>query len=197
MLEKFYKLVALCHGQFTADSNFLTKFELFAAGKYTELAQMLAKNIDGFINDIKAISQDIKSACQEKNIPNYYTNEYGMDEDVINWHPDTESIDAIETDGKFEPVDTENGTTEEAMLKTAVKMSRKQAGKKFAEMIRNGEFDKNETYRIIFLNETRNGVPLELFCLRFSDGELRLYVDGVFPDDRWNDAASAWFSSNK
>lgn len=76
-------------------------------------------------------------------------------------------------------------------------MSRKQAIQKFTEMIRNGEFDKNETYRIIFLNETRNGVALELVCIRDSGGELSLFIYGVNPDGGWRGAGLAWFASNE
>lgn len=83
------------------------------------------------------------------------------------------------------------------MEKSAVKMSRKQAIQKFTEMIRNGEFNKNETYRIIFLNETRNGVALGLICARYSDGELYLYVDKVDPGNRWYGADRAWFARNE
>lgn len=67
------------------------------------------------------------------------------------------------------------------MQESAVKMSLSQAIVKFTEMLKNGDFDKSETYRIIFLTETRNGNPLELVCRRDSDGELRLCVCDVHP----------------
>ena len=198
MLEKFYKIVAMCHAQFNTSGNqFLTKFELFATGKYEELAKYASKNIEKFISEVTNELASFKAAYQAKNIVSYYDNELGADRDIIKWHPDTESIDEVNIDGGFTAVDTTNGTTEAEMLKTAVKMSRKQAIAKLKKMVQDGEFDKNETYRIIFLNETKNGTPLELVCYRRSDGRLNLCVRGVSPDSRWNDADNAWFSSNK
>ena len=188
----------MCHAQFNTSGNqFLTKFELFATGKYEELAKYASKNIEKFISEVTNELASFKAAYQAKNIVSYYDNELGADRDIIKWHPDTESIDEVNIDGGFTAVDTTNGTTEAEMLKTAVKMSRKQAIAKLKKMVQDGEFDKNETYRIIFLNETKNGTPLKLICGRHSDGELGLYVYEVHPDHRWNGAGRAWFSSNK
>ena len=198
MLEKFYKIVAMCHAQFNTSGNqFLTKFELFATGKYEELAKYASKNIEKFISEVTNELASFKAAYQAKNIVSYYDNELGADRDIIKWHPDTESIDEVNIDGGFTAVDTTNGTTEAEMLKTAVKMSRKQAIAKLKKMVQDGEFDKNETYRIIFLNETKNGTPLKLICYRGSDGKLDLHVSEVYPVNGWYGAAYAWFSSNK
>jgi hypothetical protein len=157
----------------------------------------MKKFIDAFISDMKSTVSKIGDAIKTKNIPSYYDNEYGIYMNVINWHPDTASIDEPNIDGKFVFVDTKNGTTEAEMRQSAVKMSRKQAGAKFAQMILDGEFDKNQTYRNIFLNETRGGVPLELLCGRLSGGRLYLYVSEVNPGRRCFDVGYAWFASNE
>ena len=146
---------------------------------------------------IKQLIKNFTDACKEKGYTMYYNNECGVDKDIFDWMPDAEVTDTKIPTGDFTKVDTKNGITEEVMFKTAITLDLSQAIIKFTEMIKDGGFDKSETYRIIFLNETRNGVPLELVCDRNSGGMLVLHVREVLPDRRWGDADDAWFSSNE
>jgi len=146
---------------------------------------------------IRDITDNFVKITKEKGITLGYSNEYGVDADIFNWLPNaTVSTEPIPT-GDWTKVDTK-GTPEKEMLKTAVKMSLSQAIQKFTEMLKNGEFDKLETYRIIFLTDTdTNGNPLKLYCSRNSDGKLFLSVNEVVPDYVWRVADDAWFDSQQ
>lgn len=146
---------------------------------------------------IKQLIKEFTDAVKEKGYTLFYDNEHGVAFNTSDLLPDVKVSDTKIPTGTFKQVDTENGTTESEMLKTAIKLDLAQAIKKFTEMVRNGEFDKNGTYRIIFLNESRDGVPLKLTCNRFYDGELGLSVHKVHPHPIWFDAGDAWFSSNE
>ena len=146
--------------------------------------------------------KNFTDACKEKGYILGYDNEYGVDEDIFDCIPDIEVSDKhqILPHEYFKQVDTENSTTENEMLKTAVKLDLSQAIIMFTKIIKDcdfDKFDKNKNNKIIFVNETRNGVPLKLVCRRYSDGKLYLSVSEVHPDDEWNDAGDAWFSSNE
>jgi len=145
---------------------------------------------------IKLLTDEFVKIARTKNIPLYYDNEYGVDADIFNWLPNAIVTETPPPTGVWKQVDTKNGTNEKTMQETAVKMSLSQAIVKFTEMLKNGDFDKSETHRIIFLTETKNGNPLKLLCNRLSGGKLSLYVIGVNPDSVWDVAGSAWFSSN-
>jgi len=146
---------------------------------------------------IKDLIKNFTDTAKEKNITLYYTNEYGVDEDIFGWLPyATVSSDPVPS-GNWKNVDTKNGTSEKTMLESAVKMPLAQAIQKFTEMLKNGEFDKLETYRIIFLTETKVEIPLKLYCSRRPDGKLYLNVDEVYYDSVLRDTGNAWFSSNE
>lgn len=145
---------------------------------------------------IRTLTDEFVRIAKSKNITLYYDNEYGVDSDIFNWLPNAVVTENPPPAGVWKKVDIENGTSEKTMQETAVMMSLSQATVTFTEMLKNGEFDKKETYRIIFLTETRNGNPLKLICDRDSGGELYLNVHEVDPDNVWDDADSAWFGSN-
>lgn len=164
-------------------------------GLKSELDQLLKMAADA-TTTIRTLTDEFTKIARTKNITLYYNNEYGVDGDIFIWLPNAVVTETLPPTGEWKPVDTDNGTSERTMQESAVKMSLSQAIVKFTEMLRNGEFDKKETYRIIFLTETKNGNPIELYCGRYSGGELNLCVDVVHPDGVWRDAGNAWFGSN-
>lgn len=175
--------------------NMLTCDFITAEAK-AEIKQVFEKLGEKVSTGIRSLTDEFVRIAGVKNITLYYDNEYGVDADIFGWLPNTVVTETPAPTGEWKQVDTENGTSEKTMLETAVKMSLPQAIVTFTEMVKNGEFDKNETYRIIFLTETRDGNPLKLLCDRDSDGELDLYVDDVNPGRVWDDAGDAWFDSN-
>ncbi len=159
-----------------------------------ELKELLSKALQG----VRSLTDEFVKIAKEKGITLYYDNEYGVDSDIFAWVPNaTISEDELPT-GNWKSVDSNNGTTEREMLTTAVKMSLSQAIQYFTKELIAGTFDKKETYRLIFITETDvNGNSLKLWCFRFSDGELNLFVDQVDPDNSWNDEGDAWLASNE
>ncbi len=157
-----------------------------------EIKEVLAKP-----NTIRNLTDGFVSIARKKNIPLYYDNEYGVDGDIFAWLPNA-SVSAVPfPKGSWTSVNTESGTTEKEMLKTAQKMCLSQAVQSFTTELEAGTFDAKETYRIIFLEETdAQGNSLRLICDRRSDGELDLYVALVSPGRRWDDAGSAWLATN-
>lgn len=147
--------------------------------------------------ETKDLIKQFTDTAKSKNIPLYYDNEYGVDADIFNWLPNAIVTETPPPTGVWKQVDTKNDTNEKTMQETSVKMSLSQAIVKFTEMLKNGDFDKSETHRIIFLTETRNGNPLRLVCRRYSGGGLDLYVYDVGPGSVWYAAGGAWFSSNE
>jgi hypothetical protein len=146
---------------------------------------------------IRPLTDEFVRIAKQKNITMHHDNEYGVDVDIFNWFPNAIVTETQPPTGVWKSVDIENGTNEKTMSKTAVKMPLAQAIVKFTEMLKNGEFDTLKTCRVIFLTETVDDSPLMLLCLRDSDGELDLYVDGVYPDNVLHDAGYAWFGSNE
>lgn len=162
-----------------------------------EIKQVLEALGQKVSTGIRLLTDEFVRIAKLKNITLYYNNEHGVDSDIFNWLPNSTVTETPPPAGVWKSVDTENGTNEKTMQESAIKMSLSQAVVKFTKMLKNGEFDKKETYRIIFLTETKDGNPLKLLCRRNSDGKLYLYVYGVYPDFVWRGAGSAWFGSNK
>lgn len=161
-----------------------------------ELDQLLKMAADAKTT-IRTLTDEFAKIARTKNITLYYNNEYGVDGDIFTWLPNAVVTEVLPPTGEWKPVDTDNGTSEKTMQESALKMSLSQAIVTFTEMVKNGEFDKKETYRIIFLTETKNGNPLELVCDRNSGGRLSLCVSGVLPGCVWDGAGRAWFGSNE
>lgn len=170
--------------------------DFITAEAKAEIKQVLETLEQNASTGIRSLTNEFVRIAKQKNIRLYHNNEYGVDADIFNWLPNAVVTETLAPTGVWKNVDTENGTNEKTMQETAIKISLSQAIVKFTEMLKNGDFDKKETYRIIFLTETRDGNPLELICSRSSDGKLRLYVDVVHPGSVWHDAGGAWFSSN-
>lgn len=82
------------------------------------------------------------------------------------------------------------------MLETAHKMSLSQGIQRFTDELENGCFDKLETSKIIFLNQTKASDKKSLFllCTRDFDGEINLALIVVDPDYVW---CHAWLTKKK
>jgi hypothetical protein len=157
-----------------------------------EIEEVLAK-----LNTIRNLTDGFVKIARQKNIPLYYSNDSGVDDDIFGWLPSATVSSVAFPKGTWTPADTKNGTTEKEMLKTAQKMCLSQAVQSFTAELEAGTFDALSTYRIIFLEETdAQGNSLRLVCGRSSGGELGLYVDQVRPGRRWCDAGSAWLATN-
>lgn len=173
------------------DGNFINQLDAFL-----KMSSKKRDEIFGFKTEesISGLLQKFGDMARGKNLPLYYSTPTGTDPDIEKWLPNVEVSQNPIPDGIWKNVDTKNGTSEKEMLKTAQKMSLSQAISKFTKILEEGIFDKLETYRIIFLEETdANGNGLKLVCRRHSDGELCLYVCKVFPGNVWYDSVSAWF----
>jgi hypothetical protein len=102
------------------------------------------------------------AVAKEKNIPLYYNNEYGVEEDIFTWMPNAQ---VIEGDGGGAVTMLEKTTTEKEMLETALKLPLSQAIERMTTELKNGYFSKNLKWLVIYLTDTNSeGVPLELFC---------------------------------
>lgn len=146
---------------------------------------------------IQQLIKQFTDTAKARNIPLYYDNEYGVDEDIFNWLPNAVVSEEKHQKGTWTSVDTTKGTTEKEMLKTAQKMCLSQAIQYFTAELEVGTFDALSTYRIIFLEETgTQGNSLELICDRYSAGKFRLYVNQVHPGRGWRGAGNAWLATN-
>jgi hypothetical protein len=165
-----------------------------------EIRELLEK-IKNLISSktIRNLTDEFVKIARTKKIPLYYDNQSGVDTNIFAWLPNAIVTETPPPAGQWKKVDTKKGTTEQEMHKTVVnvKMPLAQAIVKFTEMLKNGEFNKKGTYRIIFLTETRNGNPLLLMCHYCSSGVLRLLVDVGYPVSVWDDPDHVWFSSNE
>ena len=142
---------------------------------------------------IKQKLKQFRDTAKSKNIKLWYTNELGVDSNIMNWIPNATVSTIAAPQGNWKKVDTQNGTTESEMLKTAVIMPLSCAVDTFIAELQKGTFDTLSTYRIIFLEEKDSqGRALKLVCYRHDVGKLDLYVYQVNPGRTWYDADGAW-----
>jgi hypothetical protein len=138
--------------------------DFITAEAKAEIKQVLETLEQNASTGIRSLTDEFVRIAKQKNITLYYNNEYGVDADIFNWLPNAVVTETPPPAGVWKPVDADNGTSVKVMLETAIKMSLTQAIQTFTEMLKNGDFDTKETYRIIFLTETRDGNPLRLIC---------------------------------
>lgn len=132
---------------------------------------------------IRMLTDAFVAVAKEKNIPLYYNNEYGVEEDIFTWMPNAQ---VIEGDSGGSITMLEKNTTEKEMLETALKLPLSQAIERMNAELKGGYFSKNLKWLVIYLTDTNtDGVPLELVCY-LSDGELSLYVYEVDPGYTWD-----------
>ncbi len=132
---------------------------------------------------IKQLTDKFVAVAKEKNIPLYYNNEYGVEEDIFTWMPNAQ---VVEGDGGGTITMLEKNTTEKEMLQTALKLPLSQAIERMTAELKSGYFSKNLKWLVIYLTDTNTeGVPLGLVCF-LNGGELNLCVDGVNPGYAWD-----------
>ncbi len=144
---------------------------------------------------IRMLTDAFVAVAKEKNIPLYYDNEYGVEEDIFTWMPNAQVIEG-DSGGSITML-TKN-TLEKEMLQTALKLPLSQAIERMTAELKNGYFSKNLKWLVIYLTDTNSeGVPLELICY-LDGGGLDLYVRGVSPDGTWDvgDGRGVGFLSN-
>lgn len=163
------RLFALQEHQFLANNlDFFKDFEKFL-DKWTKTIRSLT---DAFVDEAK-----------KKGIPLYYNNEYGVDADIFNWLPNAQVVEGDTPKGKITML--EKNTKEGEMVKTALKLPLSQAIERMTQAVSEGYFSKNLKWLVIYLTDTKDGVPLELVCSR-DDGKLDLGVGKVLPDGVWD-----------
>lgn len=159
---------------------------------FTELEKLIEKYES---KTIRSLTDAFVAEAKKQNIPLYYDNEYGVDGDIFDWLPNAKVIDGVRQKGTITML--EKNSTESEMLKTAVKLPLSQAIERMTDELRGGYFSKNWKWLVIYLTDTKDGVPLELVC-DLNDDELRLCVRKVSPDDTWRvgDDREVGFLSN-
>ncbi len=160
-----------------------------------EIKEVLEKLQQKTPTRIGSLIDEFVRITESKNITLYRNNEYSDDNGILSWLLEVTVNKNPAPKGTWKPVDATNGTVEEEAMDTAVKMPLSQAIVKVTEMVKNGEFDKKRTCRIIFLTETRNGEALKLVCSWHSNGTLDLNVSEVSPGGVWEGINDAWFGS--
>lgn len=129
---------------------------------------------------IQSLLQNFDNIVRSKNILPGYATQLGVDHSTTNWLLNLEVSENPIPEGKWKNVDTKIGTSEKVMLETAQKMSLSQAIKKITQMLEEGIFDKLNTCRTIFLEETNAKVEsLKFICIRYSNGRLDYCVRTV------------------
>lgn len=132
---------------------------------------------------IKDLVKQFTDEAKAQNIQLYYTNEYGVDGNIFDWLPQAQVVEGVFPKGSITML--KENTKESEMLKTALKIQLSQAIERMTKAVRDGYFSKNLKWLVIYLTDTKDGVPLELVC-SLNDGELALYVDEVYSDDSWD-----------
>lgn len=144
---------------------------------------------------IRMLTDAFVAVAKEKNIPLYYNNQYGVEEDIFTWMPNAQ---VVEGDPGGTITMLQKTTTEKEMLETALKLPLSQAIERMTAELKHGYFSKNLKWLVIYLTDTNSeGVPLELICL-LDDGKLGRCVREVGPDDTWpvGDGFEVGFLSN-
>ncbi len=131
---------------------------------------------------IRMLTDAFVAVAKEKNIPLYYNNQYGVEEDIFTWMPNAQ---VVEGDPGGTITMLQKTTTEKEMLETALKLPLSQAIERMTAELKHGYFSKNLKWLVIYLTDTNSeGVPLLLVC-RLYDGGLLLCVLGVGPGRTW------------
>ena len=144
---------------------------------------------------IRMLTDAFVAVAKEKHIPLYYSNQYGVEEDIFTWMPNAQ---VVEGDPGGTVTMLQKTTTEKEMLETALKLPLSQTIERMTAELKNGYFSKNLKWLVIYLTDTNSeGVPLELVC-NLDDGKLRLCVGKVRSDNAWTvgDAREVGFLSN-
>ncbi len=168
----------------TADLNarfFAIQKREFDANKMPFFEDLKAL-VEKYEKTIRTLTDAFVAEAGRKNIPLYYNNEYGVDADIFNWLPDVRVAEGVAPKAGITML--KKNTTESEMLKTAVKLPLSQAIERMTVAVADGYFSKNLKWLVIYLTDTKDGVPLKLLCHR-NGGKLSLIVDGVSPDDTW------------
>lgn len=131
---------------------------------------------------IRSVIEKFVVEAKKQDIPLYYTNEYGVDADIFNWLPGAVVVEGDAPIGIITIL--RQNTTEGEMVKTALKLPLSQAIERMTQAVAEGFFSKNLKWLVIYLTDTKNGVPLELVCCR-GDGQLNLHVSEVASVDVW------------
>ncbi len=171
----------------------LQKFEANDMVFFKELEDLVQKHSLSTSVGITDKLAQFGDIARSKGIRLYYDTPTGTDPDIMNWIPNATVSTIAAPQGNWKKVDTQNGTTESEMLKTAVIMPLSCAVDTFIAELQKGTFDTLSTYRIIFLEEKDSqGGALKLVCYRYDGGRLSLYVRRVSPDRAWDGAVDAW-----
>jgi hypothetical protein len=131
---------------------------------------------------IRMLTDAFVAVAKKKNIPLYYNNEYGVEEDIFTWMPNAQVVDG---EGGGVITMLSKNTTEKEILETALKLPLSQAIERMTAELRGGYFSKNLKWLVIYLTDTNTeGVPLLLICY-LDDSLLNLYVE-VDPGNAWS-----------
>lgn len=167
---------------------------------FTENNMKFFEDFENFLNkwtkSIRTLVETFVAEVKIKNIPLCCNNEYGVDIDIFNWLPGAEVVNGDVPKGAITML--KKDTTEGEMLETALKLPLSQAIERMTEAVHNDYFNKNLKWLVIYLTDTKDGVPLRLICFR-RDGKLFLRVRKVSPDDFWyvDDGSEVGFLSNE
>ena len=130
---------------------------------------------------IRSLIDAFVAVAKEENLPLYYNNEYGgVDPNIFKWLPDAQVVEEELQKGTIAIL--EEVTTEDKMEQTALKLPLSQAIEYMTVNLKMGYFYKELRSLIIYLIDTKDGVPLELCCHVFGD-ELYLYLKEVEPNN--------------
>jgi hypothetical protein len=145
---------------------------------------------------IRSLTDAFVAVAKEKNFPLYYSNEFGVDTDIFDWLPQATVAEGEAPNGAITML--RKNTAERNMTPNALKLPLSQAIERMTDELRNGYFDRQLKWLIIYLSDTKGGVPLELVCYR-DGGRLRLNVYEVSPVDVWgvDDGYGVGFLSNE
>ncbi len=152
-----------------------------------EIAKLLKLDV---VETIEDKLMNFGTIARSKSIPLYYDTPSGTDPDIIKLLPNAIVSTSPTPQGKWKNADALlNGTTEEEMLETAVKMSLFHAIDTFTNMITTFVI---QTHREIFIKETdTDGNHFKLVCSLYAGEGLRLYLDEFNPSG-WSGAGCAW-----
>lgn len=150
---------------------------------------------------IRSLTDEFIRVVRIKNIPlfcfKYSFYEHwtdGVYNKIFEWLSYATVVENPAPSGTWKIVDSKNAIKTKKVFKTAIRMTLSHAIQTFIKAVEDGEFDKNETYRTIFLKETRNDHLLHLFCSRELNSELRLGLSKIKLEGDW-DSRIGWFGS--
>lgn len=173
--------ITLTKQEITEKFNLPIDAEIVIDGYYSNTGTL---ELSEKVSPIRDLTNKFVEVAKSKDFPLFYTNEEQVDPDIFNWLPNAPSAT-----GEVPPSNItmlpKDGMTEGDMLKTALKLPLAQAIMKMTTELTTGYFDEKKKILIIYLTDSKDGVPLKLIGSRYGDGELYLSVSKVFGDDRW------------